>query len=372
MKKFTFIFTIFLILLLGINQTSLKAQFQTGYYGNYFQHIVTAANLLGTGNFSLIDNTLTNGYDSKKLLITHCYNPNYIHCNFNAAIYYNLSFSKWVLRAEHPSYSFPLGAAFNVLNTTANGTTFPHLTSAANVIGDRTIIDNAATNNNPDALVFITHNDDTLYSNSVANSVYYIDYKWTIINNNGTPFPVDRFYNVFVTSACSNAFVHNSNSANVYLNGTIIDNPALNGNPNATIFVTQRTLPITNNRTVGVYYNGTNWVIYNEEESNMLLSVSFNVLIADDLSAGINNYTNNNKIRIYPNPASDDVALTTNKTNNADLTLNIYNVVGSLVKSQTIENNNYKINIRDLINGIYTVEIKSKDWSEKQKLIIQK
>ncbi|PIY05959.1 MAG: hypothetical protein COZ21_03585, partial [Bacteroidetes bacterium CG_4_10_14_3_um_filter_31_20] len=58
--------------------------------------------------------------------------------------------------------------------------------------------------------------------------------------------------------------------------------------------------------------------------------------------------------------------------NNADLTLNIYNVMGALIKSETLKQNQQQINTKDLSNGIYLVEIKSKEWSGKQKLIIQR
>lgn len=46
--------------------------------------------------------------------------------------------------------------------------------------------------------------------------------------------------------------------------------------------------------------------------------------------------------------------------------------MGSLVKTETTAANNNQINISDLNNGIYLIEIKSKDLITKQKLIIQK
>jgi len=75
---------------------------------------------------------------------------------------------------------------------------------------------------------------------------------------------------------------------------------------------------------------------------------------------------------IYPNPASEMFTLNMNISNNADLTLNIYNVMGALIKSETLKQNQQQINTKDLSNGIYLVEIKSKEWSGKQKLIIQR
>jgi len=77
-------------------------------------------------------------------------------------------------------------------------------------------------------------------------------------------------------------------------------------------------------------------------------------------------------ITIYPNPATEIVSFKIDNRNNADLTLNIYNVTGTLVKSETLRQNQRQINIRDLSNGIYMVEIKTKEWTGKQKLIIQR
>ena len=83
-----------------------------------------------------------------------------------------------------------------------------------------------------------------------------------------------------------------------------------------------------------------------------------------------NNY--HSAISIFPNPASDIVTLNINRKSNEAFTLNIYNVIGTLVKSATMKQNQQQINIGDLCNGIYMVTIKSKNLTENQKLIIQR
>ncbi len=80
----------------------------------------------------------------------------------------------------------------------------------------------------------------------------------------------------------------------------------------------------------------------------------------------------NNTFSLYPNPASDVVTLNTNNPGNTDLTLNIYTVIGTLVKSETLTQNQLQINTEGLNNGIYIVTITSNEGSEKQKLIIQR
>jgi hypothetical protein len=75
---------------------------------------------------------------------------------------------------------------------------------------------------------------------------------------------------------------------------------------------------------------------------------------------------------LYPNPAFDIITLNIDNRNNDDLTLNIFNLIGALVKSEKFKQNQQQINVGDLGNGIYMVEIKSKEWTEKKKLIIQR
>ncbi|MFA6933420.1 MAG: T9SS type A sorting domain-containing protein, partial [Bacteroidales bacterium] len=97
-------------------------------------------------------------------------------------------------------------------------------------------------------------------------------------------------------------------------------------------------------------------------------------ILAYDCYVGLQNneFADENLITIYPNPASDIINLEINNTTKEVLNLNIYNIMGSLVKTETTAVNNNQINISDLNNGIYLIEIKSKDLITKQKLIIQK
>ena len=74
----------------------------------------------------------------------------------------------------------------------------------------------------------------------------------------------------------------------------------------------------------------------------------------------------------YPNPAYDFITLNTNHTGNSDMTLNIYNISGELIHSAAIIQNQQKININGLSNGIYITEIKSKGGLDKKKLIVQR
>jgi len=80
----------------------------------------------------------------------------------------------------------------------------------------------------------------------------------------------------------------------------------------------------------------------------------------------------NTAFRLYPNPASNIVTLNIENATKTDLTMYIYNVIGTLVKSETLKQNQRQINIGDLSNGVYMVALKSKDFTENQRLIIQR
>jgi parallel beta-helix repeat protein len=89
-------------------------------------------------------------------------------------------------------------------------------------------------------------------------------------------------------------------------------------------------------------------------------------------TTSINEEVNSSVITIYPNPVSNIFTLNVNINSNEILTLNIYNVIGSLVKTEALKQNQQQINVGDLDNGIYIVEIKFKGLIRNQKLIIQR
>jgi len=89
-------------------------------------------------------------------------------------------------------------------------------------------------------------------------------------------------------------------------------------------------------------------------------------------TTGMSEYIVDKHITIYPNPASDLVSLNIDNFDNENVRLTIYDICGNLVKSETLKQNQRQINIRNLSNGTYLVEIKSKEWTGKQKLIIQR
>ncbi len=88
--------------------------------------------------------------------------------------------------------------------------------------------------------------------------------------------------------------------------------------------------------------------------------------------AGVEENTKESQLNIYPNPTADYITVNIDNKDNSPMTMNIYNTIGKLVKQVAITQNQQKVNVQDLNNGIYIVEISSKGLLERQKLIIQK
>ena len=77
-------------------------------------------------------------------------------------------------------------------------------------------------------------------------------------------------------------------------------------------------------------------------------------------------------IKIYPNPALDQFTLSIEIKNNEDHTLKIYDVIGKLISTEKIHQNDQKINVDKLNNGVYWIEVQSSNWTEKEQLLIQR
>jgi len=175
------------------------------------------------------------------------------------------------------------GAAANV-----PGARFVHVSTDANRGGDATAIDHPLTNNNPNAIVFVTQNADPGGSGGAVNShllgVYYNGSKWAIFNQSLATMPRGVTFNVLIPDASAGAFVHTATSGNISGNVTTIDNPLTNNNPNAVLLITQNWNPggsggQYNNHPIEAGYWGGRWFILNQDLANMPTNASFNVLV---------------------------------------------------------------------------------------------
>jgi hypothetical protein len=161
---------------------------------------------------------------------------------------------------------------------------FQHVASSANIAANYTDLDNALTNNNPGAVLFVTPNygSNAVYDNH-AIGVWYHSGKWSIFNQDQSPMPAGAAFNVHAASApAATVSVHVATSANSTGNTTDISNTASDGKPAALVWITPNWAPasVYNNHATGVWYaNSGKWSVFNQDIAEIPGSAAFNVSV---------------------------------------------------------------------------------------------
>jgi|AntAceMinimDraft_17_1070374.scaffolds.fasta_scaffold00594_15 hypothetical protein len=132
--------------------------------------------------------------------------------------------------------------------------------------------------------------------------------------------------------------------------------------------------------------HGTNNIIKNPTIGNVGIGVQNpvekidllgNIKIRGDVieeETYINNNTGiNNNFTIYPNPAQNYLFVKSTNSNNKEVKIFIYNILGNLVLKKTllgIFNNPYKIDLSYLNKGVYFIKVQTNSFFLVNKLII--
>lgn len=90
---------------------------------------------------------------------------------------------------------------------------------------------------------------------------------------------------------------------------------------------------------------------------------------------GLNTLLNNeNNVLIYPNPANDEVHFYFNSTTKESVIVNLFNLEGRLVKSESFLTpiNEIMIPVNELSNGLYNCQIISNGFTKSQKILIHR
>jgi len=290
------------------------------YYGSNYVHLNSASNCFG--DYTILDGSIVGTNAADNLIFTHVWGmPDNTH-----QAYMPQSHGLWYTGTEWSIFNETLAnidvnLAFNVLNPKANGTSFIHTVTVANSLANWSDIDNPLLNNNPSAVFFISKTwDNGIYD--VAHVGIWYDSgnsKWSVYNEDGfNPLQINSTYNIFVPAAATSFYKHTATST-YYI--TTLTNPLLDGNPDAKIFVVHdfTNTPATEgyiNDELGVWYDGSNWTIYNEDFlSSLFVGATFNVLIIRDFPVGISNIASDaGKIKITPNPAKDKITVLLNSS----------------------------------------------------------
>jgi uncharacterized protein (TIGR02145 family) len=98
-----------------------------------------------------------------------------------------------------------------------------------------------------------------------------------------------------------------------------------------------------------------------------LYSYGFSVRCVKGFALGINNSDGINKVKIYPNPAINNIFIEC--ADKQDLNISIYNLVGELVVKKEVNWNTNEIDIGFLAKGMYIIKISAPDWKFQGKFI---
>ncbi len=191
-------------------------------------------------------------------------------------------------------------------------TAFVHRAAPENVIDNSTYIDDPSVNGDPDAVLLIKRDpEDGVADDEHPIGVWYDRYRdggrWAIFNQDLDPMADGSAFEVTVFGGGATAtradgasetaagdqmgevaFVHRATPENVAGDNTYINDPMINGDPDAALSVTQNWNPgggegTYNDHPVGVRYSEARerWAVYNEDRSAMTDGAAFNVAVSE-------------------------------------------------------------------------------------------
>jgi hypothetical protein len=212
-----------------------------------------------------------------------------IYNNHPTGVWFDSNRQNWAIYNEDRT-AMPLSAAFNVLTRPAASNVYVHHATTSNSRGDFTYLDNIWANNNPGALIWVTHNWNPggvggIYNNHNIGVWYDAGVgKWAIFNQDGAPIPNGASFNVLVESGAY-PLHYDVRQATIAMATLPIDNVNINGDPNAVLLVTPVWNPggvggVYNDHAIGVYYdqNGK-WNIFNQDGATIPAGAAFNVWV---------------------------------------------------------------------------------------------
>ena len=354
--------------------------------GYSFVHTANSSNIIS--NWTVIDFALLNGAPTAIFLVTQNWNPpggGGIYNNSPIGVWYNGS--QWSVFNQDLA-PMPEGAGFNIFYPLAGYSL--HTATASNIISNWTVIDNPSLNGNPNAIFFITQNWNPpggggIYNNSPIG-VWYDGSNWAIFNEDLAGMPQGAAFNIFI-HAGNDDFVHIATTSNIVSKWTVIDNPSLNGNPNAIFFITQNWNPpggggIYNNSPTGVWYDGSNWAIFNQNGDPMPEGAAFNIYLA--ITNVLENEDQNDVVverfqlkQNYPNPFNPSTTIKYEIPSESFVTLKVYDVLGKEVATLINEEKpagSYEVDFdaSRFVSGVYLYKLQVGSFVETKKMILMK
>lgn len=333
-----------------------------------YVHTATAAN---TGGYiTYIDHPDLNGHPNAGIVFCHAWNPNGKVSSYNNnvdALWYDSGVGKWAIYNEDHTTPMVLGAHFfvyiasnpaNVITHVATGT--PSYTT--------TIDDPDFNGNNPGPYAILSHyfNPSGIYNTNLEGFYYESGHRKIYNEDGSTPIPTGAAYKILKNgTGVVTHLTHVSSASNILGATTVIDNPDLNNNPDATfvfshywgVFGSHQT--DVNLKVSAFYFTSLNkWGLLTEDQTAFPVDAAFDIIITnqDPISLAVNDISNVENITLFPNPVSTSAKITANQPITH---ISIFNLLGQKVREYTYNNaeKQIEITISELSNNTYIVKV---------------
>jgi microsomal dipeptidase-like Zn-dependent dipeptidase len=200
---------------------------------------------------------------------------------------------------------------------------FTVTTTAANITSSRASIDIPGLTGNPFAIIVATPLGDTETYNPNPIGVWYYANKWNIYNTNHAVMAPGLKYKIqFFIKPGPNQFVHIMTQQNIGSEGSYIDNPALNNNPNAQFKILQVHAPDVrpynpNRFKAKAEYSSAagRWYIANINGEPLGRDCAYNIVITSGATVGTNPITDTNTNTTIPTPQTGNTGNNPNNSN---------------------------------------------------------
>lgn len=177
------------------------------------------------------------------------------------AVEYNAQLQRWLIVNEDGS-PMPIGARFNVqaYGQAPDEGTFSLVTDAGNLAGNahQVIIDNPLSNNNPDAVIFVTNQISQANSkrdpHTLGTRYESTTGQWVLFHEDGTPMKAGESYNFLIST--NEPQYTQTVSMNTYGMFACLNNPSFNVPAATPIVAIKGTATVTD--PIGMFYNPFN------------------------------------------------------------------------------------------------------------------
>ncbi|MBD3162680.1 MAG: hypothetical protein GF346_09920 [Candidatus Eisenbacteria bacterium] len=164
-----------------------------------------------------------------------------------------------------------------------------HRATGDNITNNYTRLDHPLLDDEPTAVLLVTQNWNPGGGVGVYNDhnegVWYTGSHWAVFNEDQAPMPEGAAFNLLLPGQTTTNYVHRAIEDNTEFNYTVIEHPSTT-DPNAIVFATQNYNPgggagVYNDHAIGVFYTGSHWAVFNQDQVSMPLGAAFNILVQE-------------------------------------------------------------------------------------------